>query len=168
MTRRINLISVPHSGTHSMQSWFVNAGWDKSQMQAPHDGDGNTLYVCHPFDNLLKDINALDYPTVSPMRHPYLVCESWQRRHRNIPELISVLNNWLDIKPEFCVPVDNEETRQHWADFMCEELNLDIDIHWEVLGTHRNTHLLKLEDAEPCGEIQAFYAQTKSFWDRYY
>jgi hypothetical protein len=161
-----------------MQHWFERAEYKKVSSTGKADPADKAVYIDHVYPKMMKYINRLaeTMPVVSPVRHPFLIAESWARRAEHTPysiqqtevKLVECLLNWVGLNFDYVVPVDNFVTRQFWFDAMKRGLELNLETDWQVRGGVCGTHKLPWQGRKPSKVINQFYEETKFFWDKYY
>lgn len=155
--------SVPHTGAHLIAKMF-NLPWiglkDIPQRES--------LYVGHISLGLIDLIMSKDCPIIVPMRHPFLVEESWRRRGKGTPiESFSLLINEVDKKDPYYIAIDSPERDIHLAR-LNKGLGLKLVNNWEVKNSKHKTYDLDASGLEPSEEMKAFFGANQDFFDRFY
>jgi len=118
----------------------------------------SAIYVGHLTINSIDAIKRLDYPIIIPLRHPYLVQESWVRRGKPLSELIEnfkLLINELDPLNPLYLPID-VENRQDYLDEINKKLDLDLRTNWSIVNSKKHTYNISYKDIDPAPSIRRF------------
>ena len=89
-----------------------------------------------------------EYPTIVPLRHPSLICESWRRRKGEIEkESWRLVEEWrvlidkIDPHKPYYLPIDSPD-RQNYLDAINKDLGLNIRTRWKVAHSKKETYSL--------------------------
>ena len=132
---KILIPTVPHSGTHLIHDMFVQAGFESSPIQNKHVG--NTVTTTHiDRDERLNRVLSMmnEYQAVTPIRHPYLVEESWRRREQPLEPLYATLRRLPKLYEAgaLITPIDSPQ-RDKYIDWVNKTLNINLKPDWETV-----------------------------------
>jgi len=168
---KILIPTVPHSGTHLIHDMFAQAGFESSPIQNKHTG--NTVTTTHiDRDERLNRVLSMmnEYQAVTPIRHPYLVEESWRRREQPLEPLYASLRRLpaLYEAGALVVPVDSPQ-RDKYIKRINKSLGINLKPDWKtVVNGFHNTHNLTYKDVKPSDEIKALTRELSYFLSNFY
>lgn len=165
---RILVPTIQHTGTRFTEDLFIKKGFhSKSFIEAP---EGRTLHIGHISKGQREAILSLikDLVTVIPLRHPYLVSESWKRRGKDLNELVDnykILTE-LDYYNPFYLPIDTPN-KNYYLNKISDFLNINLITEWEVKNSIHSTYSLHWTDIKPDPIIEKLVEETRLL-DRFY
>ena len=168
---KILIPTVPHSGTHLIHDMFVQAGFESAPIQNRHTG--NTVTTTHiDRDERLSRVLSMmnEYQAVTPIRHPYLVEESWRRREQPLDRLYATYRRLpaLHEAGALIVPVDSPE-RDKYIKRINKSLGINLKPDWKtVVNGYHNTHNMTYKDVKPSDEIKKLTQELSFFLSNYY
>jgi len=137
--------------------------------------EGDWIYWGHMHRDVAGRDNwkelARQFPTIVPLRHPYLISESWNRRSVDnekepwrLREEWDFLINEIDKYDPYYLPIDSNN-RQEYLDKINNDLNLNIRTRWTPVHSKKNTHGLSINEVEIDQEL---INHIKPFIGRFY
>ena len=87
MTFIERIISVPHSGTRTLQQWIYTERGGEGQMGDDRVGTvRHWHWTLHPI--LIEQFIASGLPNIAhiPLRNPFDITDSWERRYKDAPD----------------------------------------------------------------------------------
>lgn len=155
--------SVPHTGTHFMRDLFKG----KQEIHLDHILPS----TMDAWRVLFEQGNA----AVVPMRHPFLVAESWKRRNKDplhLPELWHLLVEVIDPYDPQYLCLDKPETRNAQLKAINERLDLNLTTSWpriceagiSPINVSYDVRLNNIELAATAGLIDDLH----QFFERWY
>lgn len=171
---QIVIITVPHTGTNYAKSLFRRMGWEELGLNESPRKDGDCYYSGH----MLKATQiepaltlAKTRPLVIPLRHPYLVEESWRRRGKNIGEMVAAFHTLLSkfhpLNPHY-IPVDLPQARSDAIKRISRELGRPILDSSTVVNSTANTHSLQPEDTTPSRQVVELCETMQPILENFY
>lgn len=161
--------TIQHTGTKFLAKLFPqHYHWASFQEDTSDKVD--VLYLGHLTINSIEAIKRLDCPVLVPLRHPYLVAESWMRRNKPINQLAQnfcLLINEIDNKDPYYLPID-VENKQDYLDKINAGLNLNFSTDWKVENSKKSTYNLTYRDINPPNEIVNLVEDMGDFFKRFY
>lgn len=165
---RVAIPTIQHTGTKFIASMFKyhQAGFLEEDL-------GDTMHVGHISLGQIVNIEALldeGLPVVIPLRHPYLVYESWIRRDKQIHELVT---NWhllvdrIDKYNPYYVAIDSRD-REDMLDDVNRGLGLRLETDWSPVNVVSNTYMMRPRDIDPPPVIIKLADDIKGFLGRFY
>ena len=150
---------------------FVQAGFDSSPIQNSHIG--NTVTTTHiDRDERLSRVLSMmnEYQAVTPIRHPYLVEESWRRREQPLERLYETYRR-LPLLYEagaLFIPVDSPQ-RDKYIKQINRKLGIELKPDWEtVVNGYHDTHNMTYADVKPSDEIKKLTQELAPFLSNFY
>lgn len=160
--------TIQHTGTKFLYKLFPE-GYTHCSLIEDIDQD-NVLYVGHLTANSVDRIKELPYPMLIPLRHPYLVAESWVRRGKPLSELADnfrLLVNELDPLNPLYLPID-VDNRQDYLDKINKDLGLSLSTNWNVENSKETTYNLSHKDLTPEPIMVDLVEDIEGFIKRFY
>lgn len=170
--------SIRHTGTNFTIQLFRNAGWKETHLNSPSLED-RTVYHAHmekpgQIDRAIELSRRM--PLIIPMRHPYMVEESWKRRCQHAPDIYNTANlvsqfrvledRFLPFNP-FILPVDSPSRCLSLAK-IAQATDTVLRTTWQPVASKKETHKLGLEDTEPSKAIVQLIEDMGYFFRKYY
>lgn len=168
MSDRYAVISIQHTGTHFLADMFVPQYHWASLVERD---ERPTIHVGHispgQFPHILKLLDEI--PVLIPVRHPYVVAESWKRKNKPIGELVIAykLLNQIKDKTPYYLAVDSLEREQQLAEINCK-LQLNLQTDWEPRNVKTNTYYLRPDELEPDPLILQVMDEMSEFFSLFY
>lgn len=169
---KILIPTVPHSGTHLLSSFFERAGFEGTAINNPRPPE-NAVITTHidtptKFNTVLKIMP--NYQVVIPIRHPYLVAESWIRREQPLDRMLAAyrrLPALYDTGAMF-VPIDSLD-RDKYIQRINDALDIKLKPDWgTVVNGFKNTHTLTHKDLNPLPEVKQLANDISQFLANFY
>lgn len=160
--------AIQHTGTKLLARMFGDIHW--ASFYEDTSEHSNALYLGHLTKNSIEAIKRLNHRIIVPLRHPYLVAESWNRRNKPISELIEnfrLLVNEVDKLNPLYLPIDTDN-RQDCLDNINQELGLNLTTNWEVVNSKKDTYNLRHKDIKPDPSVKALVDEIEEFLKRFY
>lgn len=169
---KILIPTVPHTGTHLLSSFFEKAGFASVpvHMQNKPENSVTTTHIDTPTRMKAVTKSMKEFTTVVPIRHPYLVAESWMRREQRLERMYAAYRRlpYLYEMGALFVPVDSPE-RDSFIERMNDKLGTNIRPDWgEVINGYQNTHNMTYKDIEPLPEVKALAEDLNTFLANFY
>lgn len=169
-TPEIVMASIPHTGTNFTLRLFKEMGY--LDMTTNDKRQPGCVYHAHTHkpnlvESVLKLVNEM--PLVIPLRHPFVVEESWKRRTKPIDEMIrnfKLLETFMTYDPYF-LPVDSER-REDALQAMRDGLNIPFETEWPIRNSACGTGDYRFEDMQPSPEVTALAEDMDWLLDRWY
>ena len=170
--------TVPHTGTMFVADLFKRIGYWRGALNDHLQPDEyltgrKTVFIGHVVKQSQVDL-ALDKirfcDCVVPLRHPYLVWESWKRQGLLFEPFTQAWMNLIqqiDPHKPCYLPIDSE-IRVYWLQELNCRLNLNIQTNWPVINSRNQTSHLKYTDIEADQNIVKFTQDIQPFIDRFY
>jgi len=137
----VGIASIMHSGTHLMvnmlQPLMKGCSIDDARVGKPG------YFVYHLVDEQRNDFKV-NFPLITPMRHPVRVYESWRVRGKEIQELEKQYKNLVKITPLF-IHIDRAD-RDEWVSRAGKALGLPLSTTWPLMSP-KNTLGFKVTPA---------------------
>lgn len=160
--------TIQHTGTKLLAKLFGDVHWASFYEDI---GDRESaLYLGHLTINSVEAIKKLKHRMIIPLRHPYLVAESWRRRNKPLDELADnfrLLVDEIDPYNPLYLPID-VENRQEYLDKINKELGLDLRTEWGVENSKKSTYNLSYKELSPGPVEKALVEDIKEFLKRFY
>ena len=164
--------TVPHTGTIFITKLFIEKDFTQiALLETPYQD--KTLFVGHIVKDGLTN-RALElmkeYPAVIPLRHPYLVAESWKRRGKPVTDLVTAykkLPELFDCLNPYYVPMDTED-RDDYLVQIEKGLGISLSHDWPIINSYQHTSDLNRDEIEPNELIIDLVSEIKPFLDRFY
>ena len=164
--------TVPHTGTIFVTKLFISKGYEQIALKETPTQD-KTLFVGHILNcglthralNLMKK-----YPAIIPLRHPYLVAESWKRRGKSVTDLVTAykkIPRLFDPLQPYYLPLDVEDREDYLVNIE-KGLNLNLSHDWPVVNSKEHTSELNWKEIEPEESIVELVNEIRPFLDRFY
>lgn len=160
--------TIQHTGTKLLAKMFGDIHW-ASFIEDIGDRE-DVLYLGHLTANSIEAIKRLNNPILIPLRHPYLVAESWIRRGKPLTELAEnfrLLVNELDPLNPLYLPID-VDNRQDYLDNINKELGLSLETNWAIENSKKMTYNLSHKDLSPDQIIIDLVNDIEGFIKRFY
>ena len=159
--------SVQHTGTHLIAKMF-----DLKWAAIKEETQGNRLHLGHISTGQLPHIMrvGLTMPVIVPIRHPYLVEESWRRRNKQLPEMYynyQQLIDKVDTLSPFYISIDTDK-RDDQLKALNDSLNLNLLNDWSVKNSFHATSGLDVKELKPSKEVEAFFKDNQEFFAKFY
>ena len=140
--------SIQHTGTKFVASMFDGYCW-KSLNEDWHE---RSVFVGHISPGQINNVKTkmLQHRAIVPLRHPFLVAESWKRRGKSIAELVDnfrLLVNEVDPLNPFYIAIDGEDREEHLS-YINSQLDLNLKTDWSVVNSVSGTYNLNYKDLE--------------------
>ena len=154
-----------------MHDMFTQAGFESSPIQYKHtDMQVTTTHIDTPerFNRVLGLMN--EYQTVVPIRHPYLVEESWRRREQPLERMYAAYRRLprLYEAGAILIPVDSPD-RDRFVEKINKSLNVNLVPDWNtVVNGFHNTHALTYKDVKPSDEAKELAKDLNNFLANFY
>ena len=159
MNHEIVIITVPHTGTNYAKSLFRQRGWeDVAVTEQPREGK-SCFYAGH----MIKDTQVMPAlelaktrPLVIPLRHPYRVELSWDRRGKDKKEMFQAFDNLLkhfDPLNPFYIPVDEPKQRRIAVQEISDSLGIALQDTGEIVNSKAHTYDVPFDDITPSPEV---------------
>jgi hypothetical protein len=164
---RYTIPTIQHTGTKLLANMFE--GFKRISFIEESEAD-NVLYLGHLTVNSIDNIKKLKNPIILPMRHPYLVAESWKRREKPLSDLVinfRLLINDIDKLDAMYLPID-VENKQDYLDEINEKLGLSLYSDWNVVNSKKQTYNLSYKELTPDPEMEDLVSDNKEFFERFY
>jgi hypothetical protein len=167
---RIIVPTVQHSGTlFLVRSILGKNGFEVLPFRGEPTKE-HTVNYGHCWPGELKYMRPLirKYPIIVPLRHPYLVAETWRRRNRTPLEMMlqwEILMQEVDPQGPFYLPIDRDD-RGEWLDSINNQLGLQLSTDWQPLNSHTGTFNITPDKAILPDETIEFFNQP--FFRRFY
>jgi hypothetical protein len=169
---KILIPTVPHTGTHLLSSFFEKAGFESvpAHMNAKPEKSVTTTHIDTQvrFNHVLGLMN--EFNTVIPIRHPYLVAESWIRREQPLNRMLAAyrrLPAMYEAGAMF-VPVDVPE-RDTYIKKVNKALGINLKPDWgTVVNGYHNTHTMTYKDISPPDEVKQMADEMAQFLSNFY
>lgn len=164
---KLAVVSVQHTGTRFTESLF---NWPSAALNERPSRE--VIHVGHISHGQLPHIKALakSAPLVMPLRHPYLVAESWKRRGKPIDELIGMFrvmhDDVLPLEP-LVIAVDSEG-RDEQLQATSETLGIPLTTDWTPRNSKAGTYTLSWRELTPEPEIEALADDMSDFLSKFY
>jgi len=160
--------SIQHTGTKFVARMFKEYQW-KSLNEEWHEP---SIFVGHISNGMLPHVKSKleQYQAVIPLRHPFLVAESWKRRGKPLPELVNnfrLLVNEVD-KFEPCYLAIDSDDREEQLKFINLRLNLDLKTDWSVVNSVSGTYDLNRLYVKPEKIILELVDEIGDFLNQFY
>ena len=160
--------TIQHTGTKFLAKLFGDIHW-ASFIEDASDRE-NVLYLGHLTTNSIGNIKKLNHPILIPLRHPYLVAESWKRRGKPLTELAEnfrLLVDELDPLNPLYLPID-VDNRQEYLDIINNELGLSLKTNWAIENSKEMTYNLSYKDLSPDKIMIDLVSDIEGFIKRFY
>ncbi len=166
---KVCIASIPHTGTWFVRSLFIDQGFEHvGEKDKPRE---RTVYVKHIIDQPKVDLcfdKAKRMPLVCPLRHPFLVEESWGRRQRPIDELVWCFHRLIEMTHlAYIVPVDSE-TREDCLRVLSDGVGIPLTTDWGAVNGRESTHSIHWTDCSPSEPIKKIASTYAGFLSRFY
>jgi len=159
--------TIQHTGTKFLAKLFGQIHW-ASFYEKPECDD--FLHVGHLTRNSIDAIKRLNHKIIIPLRHPYLVAESWRRRNKPLDELeenFHLLVDELDPLNPLYLPID-VDNRQDYLDQINDDLGLALVTEWGVENSKKSTYNLSHKDMTPGPTEKRLAEDIDEFLQRFY
>lgn len=169
------LPSIRHTGTWFTIRLLTKAGFKETHVNAKRED--NTVYHGHiekptqiePAVKLAKHM-----PLVIPMRHPYMVEESWRRRSSNgfcttdkLIECFHILaDKFLHLNP-IIIPIDSDKRETQLAK-LASVVGKPLTTDWQPVHSKHQTYKMDVDKIEPSSQMQDLVDEMFSFFAEYY
>jgi len=160
--------TIQHTGTKFLAKLFGQMHWASFYEDTSERED--FLHVGHITENSIEAIKMLPYRMIIPLRHPYLVAESWRRRNKPLNEMADnfmLLADELDPLNPLYLPID-VENRQEYLDKINSELGLNLKTDWGVENSKKSTYNLSYKDLSPGPHERGLVGEISEFLERFY
>lgn len=162
------VMSVPHSGTRTLQTWLS----ENRPEVVPHNRDqiGHWHFSLHP--KYIVEFFELDGDRLAyvPLRNPYDLCDSWQRRYHDSPD-----KTYKDMQQAIALMIDCVDRYSKYIElFKIEELPVlrgrgPQPEGWDsksMVGHPRLEGLKRwiLQAPEVVGFYRAYYTAEELWW----
>jgi hypothetical protein len=142
----LNLISIPHTGTHFLKKILENAGF---KLNIKH------IEGWKPMDELI----------VSPLRDPYETYVSWVSRERDqdFTEKWHMFNDMYEAQNVEVVPIDTDNKRDHLKR-LGDKLDTILTTDWKPVnssGKKVKVDWVDLKEIYDLPVVKQFYAYPK-------
>jgi len=165
----IAIPTIQHTGTHLIAKKF---GYRYHWAAMNEDTNREAIHVGHISNGQLPFIKSRlsEIPAIVPLRHPYLVAESWKRRDMPLDRLRHhwhLLVQEIDPFHPYYIAIDTPQ-RDSQLERVNKELNLSLPLNWPVRNSKKGTHTLKPEDCTPDPLIELLTFEIRDFLSRFY
>ena len=160
--------TIQHTGTKLLARMFGDIHW--ASFNENTDDRESVLYLGHLTVNSIEAIKRLSHPIIVPLRHPYLVAESWQRRGKPLTELVDnfrLLVNEIDKLDPHYLPVDIKD-RDRYLDLINRDLGLNLSTEWKVVNSVKRTYNIDRKDLSPNEIVKDLVKEIEPFLSRFY
>ena len=160
--------TIQHTGTKFLAKLFGDIHW-ASFIEDIGDRE-DVLYLGHLTANSIGNIKRLNNPILIPLRHPYLVAESWKRRGKPLTELsenFRLLVDELDPLNPLYLPID-VDNKQDYLDKINVELGLSLSTQWGIENSKKMTYNLSYRDLSPDKIMMDLVTDIEGFIKRFY
>lgn len=170
----IVIASIPHTGTHFFIKLFQELGFGGLRRHGePMPGVTDAFYTGHILtrDDIEAALRLGDTrPIVSPMRHPYLVEETWLRRGpRDMTELPKAFRTLAHrFSHAHVVPLDAPGVREERFQGLCEAIGREIETDWAITHSLQKTAYMDPSQLTPSPEIRAVVDELAWFFEPMY
>ena len=108
-------------------------------------------------------------PAIVPLRHPYLVAESWKRRGKPLEDMKTAYRRLpiLGALGAYFLPMD-VDGRDSYLEAIKTGLGLPVSTKWPVINSYHATSGLRHTDITPDRDMLAFYSEMGEFLKQFY
>lgn len=124
----IGLASIMHTGTHLVREMLM----EHLKAISPDALDRDGFYGYH-LVNSCKKYTQLNYPTISPMRHPVRILESFRRRDKTIDMMEEQFHNFSLLRDPIIIHVDRAD-RDDYVNRAAKRTGLPLSTDWPLLS----------------------------------
>lgn len=171
MSDIIIIPTVPHTGTMLTVGLFTDLGYAECGVMDGLTPD-KAIRMCHivkdgQYERALRFIKR-GRPAVVPIRHPYLVWESWKRRGEPIKDMITAYKRLPELHDlgAYFLPIDGD--RDKYLKSIKDALNLPITTSWPIVNGKQSTHAMKYTEVQPDDEIKSLVDDMQDFLSLFY
>lgn len=160
--------TIQHTGTKLLYGMFPEGFTHYSFYEEPESP--NALHVGHITENSVEAIKRLDCQMIIPLRHPYLVAESWRRRNKPLSELFDnfmILVDELAPLDPLYLPID-AANRQDYLNKINKRLDLRLNTNWNVVNSKKSTYNLTHKDLSPGPIENRLVSEIEEFLKPFY
>jgi hypothetical protein len=176
----IAIPSIQHTGTHFVRTHHLGK-YERLEISEPVPRcwwRGDYVYQAHLMDGHMEywpEI-LLKVPAIVPLRHPYLVFETWKRESAKgvpgrEPEILvrywETLINEIDRYNPFYLPIDSPN-REEYVGRINKVLRLDLSMRFPVIHSKQGTGELTPNDVEVNSITNELVDRHKTFFERFY
>lgn len=155
----ICLISVPRTGTTFTEQLLKAHGWKEAALN--QKSTGNTLHIGHITKesqvNMAKRLIVKGCIPIIPLRHPFVVEQSWLARGKDVSVMIQGFRNLSLFPQALYLPIDSM-FREWYLARIRRTLGVPLDTEWEPVpskgGDGLKTAHLRPEDTNPSEEVR--------------
>ena len=166
--------TVPHTGTMFVVHLFLEQSYNqRSLADGREEWPDKSVFSGH----LVKPERVADavylcerVPCIVPLRHPYLVAESWRLRWKEISNLLDAFYHLIEFIDPFdpiYLPMD-VPGRDDYFHEMNRRLGMELPMKWNVVNSKHNTFDLTWKDVKPSETTMMLAMALRPFLERFY
>lgn len=164
--------TVPHTGTMFAVRLFTDLGYNQIGLNDPQNREkvvrSGHIVRDGQYQAAVRHIKGGD-PAVVPLRHPYLVAESWKRRDKPIDDMKIAYRRLPELQAlgAYFLPMDIDG-RESYLEVLKAGTGLPVTTKWPVINSYHSTAGLRYTDVTPDADMLAFSAEMGGFLEQFY
>jgi len=170
VTTRIVVPTLCRSGTKLVVKLLHDVGFDETELSDIHNPiSDKCTFVGHIMETTSLAVQGMrkGYPAIIPLRHPYIMEESYRRRGRiKTPALIWAIRNMIRVfKPldPYWLPIDSPR-RDSFLSVIERELDIELSHEWPLINSSGKTPFLAWDGLKPSKGIVELMEEEPNFW----
>ena len=163
--------TIPHTGTKLLANDILRDFEHNALINKPKNGQKIDDHIFPEKITRWKELMT-EYPAIIPLRNPVSIAVSWERRHRDLGELMVmwyILVEQLDKFNPSYLPIDSLD-RNKYLDRINQRLGLKLTTDWPIVNSVHNSTDVSINDLSMEGrsKVLRMMRNTKEFVDRFY
>jgi hypothetical protein len=163
--------TIPHTGTKLLANEILRDFEHNALINTPKNRQKVDDHIYPEKMTRWKEL-LKEYPAIIPLRNPVSIAVSWERRNKDLGELMVmwyILVEQIDQFNPHYLPID-VKGRDYYLDRINKQLRLELYTDWPVINSVHNSLDVSINELSIEGrtKVLRMIRNTKEFVDRFY
>lgn len=163
--------TIPHTGTKLLADSLLFEFEHNALINKPKNGQKIDDHIYPEKITRWKELMQ-EYPAIVPLRHPIKCAVSWERRNRDLGEMVVmwyILVEQLDQFNPHYLPIDSPK-RNQYLNRINQSLGLKLSTDWPITNSKHGSSEATIQDLglNSRGQILRLCKNIEHFLDRFY